>query len=193
VQTKKDGSPTKFWADMPHVMIAKCAEAIAMRKAFPEDMGGLYVDEEMQQADNAPRNGLAQSPSLGVGEDEDAKPLDGGALEVELSKALVQIKKDVAVCESYEEMLRLRTLLGTRSNQSPLTKRLQAGVESGDISPTARIGLNKLWMHCDRQVAKLEGKLKPPPIEASFTDEPDGTEALGAAPERQSGDDDDLL
>ena len=52
VQVKKDGKPTRMWATMPHVMLAKCAEAVALRKAFPEDMSGLYVPEEMAQADN---------------------------------------------------------------------------------------------------------------------------------------------
>lgn len=47
VQTK-DGQPTHFWKQMPKVMLAKCAEAQALRKAFPEDMSGLYVPEEMQ-------------------------------------------------------------------------------------------------------------------------------------------------
>lgn len=46
-QTKKDGGLTSFWAGKGHIMLAKCAEALGLRKAFPEDMGGIYVPEEM--------------------------------------------------------------------------------------------------------------------------------------------------
>jgi phage recombination protein Bet len=50
-QKDKNGQPTRFWQQMGHTMIAKCAEALALRKAFPGDLSGIYTSEEMQQAE----------------------------------------------------------------------------------------------------------------------------------------------
>lgn len=51
VQTKKDGTPGPMWQKMPAIMLAKCAEMIAMRKAFPQELSGLYSQEEIPPAE----------------------------------------------------------------------------------------------------------------------------------------------
>lgn len=51
-QRKKDGGLTRMWQVMSDVMIAKCAEALGLRAAFPQELSGLYTADEMGQAEN---------------------------------------------------------------------------------------------------------------------------------------------
>jgi hypothetical protein len=68
MQEGPDGHPNNMWRRLPDTMLAKCAESLALRKAFPSQLAGVYTPEEMGQADNpdpplpvATRSGSAKS------------------------------------------------------------------------------------------------------------------------------------
>lgn len=57
VQRKRDGGITRMWATRGAGQLAKCAEALALRKACPQDLSGVYAEEELQAHHAEPRSG----------------------------------------------------------------------------------------------------------------------------------------
>lgn len=129
VQTKKDGGVTQFWARMPHVMLAKCAEALALRKAFPEDTAGLYVPEEMGSESvsvSAPPPPVpAQAPSL---------PASPATVDAEAVEVLTTPPSG----DGSDPLAEFKTALAAAQDRASLNKLIkQIGAFGPDLKPQA--------------------------------------------------------
>lgn len=76
-QTNKQGQPTAMWARMPALMLAKCAESLALRRAFPQELSGLFTSDEMGQADSGPPPQQARSQR----QSQQSEPIKGEIIE----------------------------------------------------------------------------------------------------------------
>jgi len=106
------------WRIDPHGMLEKCAKAAAMREAFPSDIGGMYVAEELKSIElssivEATEDAASRSeqlakriakkkewrdhPMVGHDEAEAAKAIDTWAHATDLGEAL-------ANCETTEQV-----------------------------------------------------------------------------------------
>lgn len=141
------------------------ADTKAKRRATLSICGLGFADESELDGSIAP-----QLPRITAHQDDPGfVHVETGAFE-ELSAKLATLENDLGGCETYEQVLALREMLGSKAKQSQLTKDIQAAGERSELDADQRKALGKVWQRINRQVEKLEASIKAPGVEASFVD-----------------------
>jgi phage recombination protein Bet len=104
------------WAKMPETMIQKVAEAAALRMAFPDELGGIYISEEMDQAsDENQSRDVGSNDEPPKEEDPRAYRIGGGVMK---GRSLAEVIEDKGLPALQNYIARVEDLF-KKDNKAP--------------------------------------------------------------------------
>lgn len=141
----KDGNLTSMWATRPRGQLAKCAEALVLRKAFPADLSGIYTHDEMQQADNhiayMPPNEVDNRPLITQEQVEVLDDLIGEDRSYREVFMKYLAKQNISDLRFIPQELYQRCLDGAKKyHEKKMAQQQNINTETGEITETQNEG-----------------------------------------------------
>lgn len=184
---KTGESPNSMWEKRPHGQLGKCAEAAALRKAFPEETGGAYIEEEFggddehhtqerprTQAPKPEAEGMAPMVDAELVEQNGAHPRHWSDLLIENAYNLVKFETGDYAGKALWEVARDKTdyqkaFEGTPRDDSAIRHALDARyymnlkkrlADKGYDEPAGELALRKAgFLNEDEGLLKVPGDL----------------------------------
>jgi phage recombination protein Bet len=168
IALKKDGSPTRFWANDPAGQLRKCARADQYRRLYPNLFAGVYIDAEMRNLDGdvTPRP-VAVTPQ---NEAQMLAALQGSIDAVQPKPRLLQVANEPTPTPDYgpdgaplSERARLEVAVEEASDETSLTALVEriAKLQTAD-----KAALRKRWGE-RRDELRATSKASPAAVEAA--------------------------
>lgn len=132
--TTKEGKLNSMWSKRPRGQLAKCAEAGALRKAFPDELGGVITADEVNEEPINQHNNVTS--------DNGSTVIETQAVELITPEQIEQITQLVEVTQS--NMTQLLAAAGRASSLEKVTK------------ANAKHVIEKLLTKLDKQQAQDE-------------------------------------